>query len=184
MTFTMKIASVTMAVPLLVSITVARSCGGFRAAQLPIASVSVQKILSQADDAKAATAQLEKLRESKTAEIDKERQALDSMRRRIADPAVSADERQKLVTDALQQETKLQEATRQAQADIQELQGRLQGQMRDELARVVSALAGEKGFQYVFNQDGAMLVAPATTDLTKEVLARLNAFAAARPKGQ
>jgi Skp family chaperone for outer membrane proteins len=173
-----------MALPLLVSVTMARSCGLSRAVQLPIATVSVQKILSQADDAKAAAEQLEQLRKSKTSDIDKERQALDTMRRRIADPAVSPAERQRLVTDALQQETKLQEATRQAQADIQELQARLQGQMRDELGRVVSALAGERGIQYVFNQDGALLVAPATTDLTTDVLARLNASATARSKAQ
>src|SRR5205814_5417596 len=86
-----------------------RSCWSSRPSLLPIASVSVQKILTEADAGKAATEELEKARRVKTDDFNKKKAALDATRKQIADPAVNAVDRQQLVNRALRQEAELQE---------------------------------------------------------------------------
>jgi outer membrane protein len=149
---------------------------------LPIAYVSVQKILAEADDAKAAAKELETLRAARTQELNAKKQALDAKRLEIANSGgfFSRSKVPQLQDEAKRQETELQQATQKAQADMQELQKSVQERLRAELSTVLTAIATQRGFQYVLNQDAALVLAPSGVSLTDEVLAKMNAAAAQR----
>ena len=149
---------------------------------LPIAYVSVQRVLSEANDAKAAAKEIEALRDAKAKELTAKKQALDETRLQIANAGgyFSSSKRTALLEVARRQEAELQQATQQAQAEMQELGKKIQDRLRTELGSIVVALAKQRGFQYVLNQDSALLLAPTGVDLTMDVLAQLNAAAAQR----
>ena len=149
---------------------------------LPIAFISVQRILTEAEDAKAAAKELEALRLAKGQELTAKRQALEQTKLAIANAGgyFSASKREQLKATEKTQEADLQQATQLAQTDFQELQKKLQSELRTELNGIVTALATQRGFLYVLNQDAALVLAPTGADLTAEVLTRLDAAAAQR----
>lgn len=149
---------------------------------LPIAYVSVQRILTEADDAKAGAKELETLRTSRAQDLTAKRQALDATRLQIANAGgyFSSSRRAQLQETARRQEAELQQASQQAQADFTELQRQVQERIKEELGRTLTAIASQRGFAYVLNRDAAVLLAPTGADLTDEVLKRLNTLAAER----
>lgn len=149
---------------------------------VPIGYVSVQRILNESDDAKAAAKEFEALRNAKTQEIATKRKALDDTRLQIANAGgyFSGSKRAQLIEVGKRQEAELQQATQQAQTDFQELQRKVQDRLKSELASIVGTLAAQRGILYVLNQDAALLLAPSGMNLTEEVLARMNAAAAQR----
>lgn len=151
-------------------------------ARFPIAYVSVQRILGEADDAKAAAKELETLRAAKSKELAEKKQALDTTRLQIANAGgyFSSRRRAELVEVGRRQEAELQQATQQAQTEFQELGKKIQDRLRSELSTIVMTLARQRGYQYVLNQDTSVLVGPSGADLTSEVLAQLNANTAQR----
>jgi Skp family chaperone for outer membrane proteins len=152
-------------------------------AALPIAYISVQRILTEAEDAKAAAKELEALRAARTQDLNGRKQALDATRLQIANAGgiFSASKRAQLTELAKRQEAELQQATQQAQTDFVELQKKVQERLRSELTTIVTALTTQRGVQYVLNQDVALVLAPVTANWTDEVLQRLNA--ATRQRG-
>jgi outer membrane protein len=150
--------------------------------QFPIGFVSVQKVLSEAEDAKEAAKQIETLRQTKTAEIAARKQALDQTRLQLANAGgyFSSSRREQLKVQERRQEGELQQAQQQAQAELTELSRKVQESLRGELGKIVSAIASERGFVYVLNSDTSVLIGPTAADLTKEVLDRFNASAAQR----
>lgn len=150
--------------------------------RLPIAYVSMQRVLAEADAAKAATKELEALRAEKTKELSDKKQALDATRLQIANAGgyFSAGRRAELVELAKRQEAELQQATQQSQVEFQEHGRKLQDQLRGEINAIVLNMAKLRGFQYVLNQDTAVLLAPPGVDLTADVLAQLKTNAAQR----
>jgi Skp family chaperone for outer membrane proteins len=150
--------------------------------QFPIGYVSVQKVLSEAEDAKEAAKQIETLRQAKTVDLAARRQALDQTRLQIANAGgyFSSSRREQLKAQEKRQEAELQQAQQQAQTELTELGRKVQESLRGELGKIVTAIAAERGFSYVLSSDSAVLVAPSGTDLTKEVLDRFNASSAQR----
>ena len=92
----------------------------------------------------------------------------------------STSKRAHLKTQEGQQQNELQHATQQAQTDFQTLQRELQADLRREFSAIVADLAKAKGIQLVLNSDSAVVWASTGTDLTAEVLDRLNASAQKR----
>jgi Skp family chaperone for outer membrane proteins len=150
----------------------------------PIAYISMQRILTEAEEVKAATKELEALRAKRTQELSAMKQALDATRLELANAGgvFSRANRERLAETLKRQEADLQQATQKAQADVAELQKQLQEQLRVELNAIVLALAKERGIGYVLNQDAAVVLAPAAANWTDEVLEKLNAAAAKRQK--
>jgi len=144
---------------------------------LPIAYISVQKILAEADDAKAASKELETLRADRNRELTAKRQALDSTKLQLANAGgiFSGARRQQLTEQVKREEQELQQATLHAQTDFTDRQRKLQDRLRTELGTIVNAMAAQRGVQYVLNQDVAVVLAPAGANWTDEVLQRLNA---------
>jgi outer membrane protein len=151
-------------------------------ARLPIAFISVQKIISEAADAKAAAAELAALRTARTDELNAKKKVLDTTKIELANSGgfFSTVKRVQLQEQVRKQEAELQQANQQAQAEFQERQRTLQDTIRKELNDIVMAIATQRGFQYVLNQDGSVIVGPQAADLTAEVLQRLDAASAKR----
>lgn len=150
-------------------------------ARPPIAYISMQRILVESVDARTAAATLDALRAEKIQERDAKIKEIDATKLALANAGglFRATRRAELQQRLKAQEAALQQSNVQAQEDLRERQRALQASMRAELARVVSAIAVERGFQYVLNQD-AVVTAPAGADVTTDVLARMNDAAARR----
>lgn len=148
----------------------------------PVAFISIQKIMTEAADAKDAAKSIEALRQTKAQELNAKKQALEAAKLELANSGgfFRASRRQQLQTEVQQKEADLQHATQQAQADMQQLQQKVQTNLRNELGTIVTELAKARGIQYVLNQDTAIVLGPTGADLTAEVLERLNALAAER----
>ena len=149
---------------------------------LPIAYVSVQRILTEADEAKAAAKELEALRAAKAQELGVKKRALDDTKLQIVNAGgiFGASKRQQLTELAKRQESELQQATQQANNDFQELQKKVRERLTRELNVILKALSQQRGVLYVLNQDAAVVFAPTDADWTAEVLQRLNAATAAQ----
>jgi len=148
----------------------------------PIAYISVQKILTESTQAKAAAKQLEELRQSKSKELAAKQKALESTRLQLANAGgiFSASTRTKLQTQERQQLSELQKLTQDSQNEVQTLQRQLQADLRQEFTAIMRDVVGPRGIQIVLNAENAIVwVAPGTIDLTAQVLERLNASAAA-----
>jgi outer membrane protein len=154
-------------------------------AALPIGFVSLQRVLAEAADAKVAGQSLEAARQAKAQELNGQKQVLDAARLELANSGgfFKATRRQELFREVQQREADLKKATEQATTDIQQLQQKLQNDLRAEVNRVLKSIAERKGLQFVFNQDGALIMGPSGQDLTEDVLTQLNADAEKRSAG-
>jgi Skp family chaperone for outer membrane proteins len=157
-----------------VTTTVAQSPPGY-----PIAFISVQRILTEAADAKAATKELDTLRSSWTRELNAKKQAVAATRLQLANAGgvFSWSTRARLGETLKRQEADLQQATLKAQAEFAERQKQITERLRNELNLVVVGLARQRGVAYVLNQD-AVVLAPTRANWTDEVLEKLNTVSA------
>jgi len=146
----------------------------------PIAYISVQRILSEASDMKAAAKDLEALRTTRTQELNAKKKTLDATRLQLANAGgiFSWSKRARLVETLKRQEADLQQATQRSQADFAERQKQVNERLRGKLNTVVIALAKQRGVAYVLNYDTAVVLAPSAADWTDEVLHELNGVSA------
>src|SRR5262245_44909702 len=142
-----------VAAALLTGVILAPPAAAQTRAVFPVAYVSVQKVLSEADDAKEAAKQIDTLRQTKAAEINGRKQALDQTRLQIANAGgyFSSSRREQLKVQEKRQEAELQQAQQQAQSELTELARKVQESLRGELAKIVTTLATERGYAYVLN---------------------------------
>ena len=142
----------------------------------PIAYISVQRILAEAEDAKAGAKELDALRIRQAQTLTAKKQALDATKLQLANSGglFSASKRSQLAEQEKRQEADLQQASLQIQKDFAELQRQIQERILKELRLVVSALATERKVAYVLNQDAALVLAPSGANWTDDVLQRLN----------
>jgi Skp family chaperone for outer membrane proteins len=150
--------------------------------QFPIVYVSIQRILTESEDAKAAAKEIDELRTARQKELAAKKQALDATKLEAANSGgwFSRSRLAELTERAKAQEADLQLATQQAQTDLQDAQKKMQERLRADVNGVLTKLATERGVAYVLNQDTAIVLAPAAANLTDEVLTRMNAAFAAR----
>src|SRR5688500_5633025 len=111
----------------------------------PIAYVNMQRILTEAEAAKAAAKELEALRAAQTQELNTKKQAVDATRLELANAGgvFSGAKRARLAETLKRRKADLQQATRKAKDDSDELQKDLQKRLRTELSTVLVALAKE-----------------------------------------
>ena len=147
----------------------------------PIGYVSMQRVLSDATEAKAAAERLKTTQQQKSGELRAKQQALAETKRQLGEPA-GMFQGKRLREQEERQRTELEQATAQAQVDIQTLQAQVQGELRTRLKSVLEDLAKRHSLEIVLNQDTSVLWAAPALDLTSAVIERLNATApAARP---
>ena len=150
---------------------VAPTAPAFAQPRLPIAFISVQKIISEAEDAKAAAKELEALRNAKAQELTAKKKQLDATKLELANAGgfFSATKRAQLQEKVRKEESDLLQANQQAQVEFQERQRKLQDTLRVELTAIVTAIAAQRGIRYVLNHDAAVVLAPHSADLTGEL---------------
>jgi Skp family chaperone for outer membrane proteins len=146
-----------------------------------IGYVSMQQVLNDATEAKAAAERLKTTQQQKAGELRVKQQALAETRRQLGEPA-GMFQGKRLREQEERQRIELEQATAQAQLDLQALQTEVQAELRSRLRAVLAELAKRHGLEVVLNQDTAVLWAAPGLDLTSAVIERLNATApAARP---
>lgn len=179
----MKYAGIAAVLVFILSSPVAAGPGPEAVPRLPIAYLSVQRILTEAADAKAATARLEQLRQAKTREVTAKRQELESTQRQLLQSGgvFRGGQRARLKADEDRQRAELQKVTEQAQAEVQKLQRQLQDDLRQKMGAILADISKRRKMDLVLNQDAAIVWAVPGYDLTPEVLEKLNAIAAAKP---
>src|SRR6187397_54459 len=167
---------------LIVSGATVAPCAAQSRTPLPIGFVSLQRVLAEAADAKTAAQSLDTARQAKGQELNGQKQALEAAKLELANSGgfFKAARRQELQREVQQRENDLKKATEQAAGELQQLQQKLQNDLKVELNRVLKVIADRRGLQFVFNQDAAIVMAPVGQDLTAEVLAQLNAEAEKR----
>jgi Skp family chaperone for outer membrane proteins len=148
----------------------------------PIGYVSLQRVFTEAADAKSATQQIEAARQAKAQELNGMKQALDATKLELANSGgfFRAARRTELQREVQQREDELKKASEAAAADLKKLQDQLQADLQKELDGVLKSIAERRGLLYVLNQDAAIVMAPSGADLTAEVLEQLQATAAGR----
>jgi len=155
-------------------------------AVLPIGIISLQKIGNESPQAKDAAKRLETLRQAKAKEVGAKQQALEATRLQIANAGgiFRASKRAALVAEATRQEAELQRTTQQAQIDFQNLQREVQADLRREIGDIVTEIAKRRGMQFVLNEETSVVLAPTGSNLTAEVLERLNAASAQKAQAK
>jgi outer membrane protein len=148
----------------------------------PIAYLSVQRIMNESIDAKAGAKRLEELRQTRAKEIGNKQKALEATRLELANAGgiLAGSRRVRLSAQESQQQKELQELSQQSQNDYINAQRTLQADLRRELNATVGEIAKRKAIRLVLNEDSAVVWASIGTDLTNEVLERLNAAAQKR----
>jgi Skp family chaperone for outer membrane proteins len=149
---------------------------------VPIAYISLQKIGAESVRAKEAAKQMEALRLAKTQDVAAKQKALETTRGELANSGglLAASRRATLKAQESRQLAELQQATQQGQGELQNLQRQLHDDLRGEMNDVVADIAKRRAFQFILNSDTAIVWAPPGSDLTTEVLERLNAAATSR----
>ena len=158
--------------------------GAQQRGQFPIAYVSMQRLLTESDDAKAIAKEIETLRDNRTRELNAKKQALEATKLEAANTGgiFTRSRHAELVEQVKREEGELQLAQQHAQAEMQALQRNAQERLRGELNTLLTKIAIERGVAYVLSQDTAIVLAPSGANLTDDVLNRMNAAYAQRQK--
>jgi Skp family chaperone for outer membrane proteins len=141
-----------------------------------IAYISLQRVLAEAADAKAAAKQLEETRRAKAQDVQAKQKALEATRLELANAGglFSGRRRAELQEKEKRQAAELQQGMQQAQTDLQKLQTDLQNKLRSDMQAIVESLSKARGIRLVLNTDTAVVWASGGIDLTQEVLKSLN----------
>jgi outer membrane protein len=142
-----------------------------------IAYVSAQRILSESTEAKAANTRLETARRTKGAELAAKQQALEATHLQLVQLGgfFNASKRARVQAEEERLRADLKRSTEQAQGDFQALQRQAQADIIKDLNAVVATFAKDRRLRLVLNADNAVIWAAPGTDMTAEVLAKLNA---------
>jgi outer membrane protein len=149
---------------------------GVARAEQKIAYVDLQRALTEVDEGKSAKSKLK-------AEFDKRQKELDSEQQALKQDKEDLDKRQMAMTEdartAKQQElmSKLQEV----QQHYVKMQGELTDQERQmtqaifaKMQSIIGAIAQNEGVTFVFDKSAGLVYAPASLDLTNELIRRYN----------
>jgi outer membrane protein len=161
-----------------------------------IAFVVLQRVVTESNDGKQASAKVQALQQKKVAELNEKQKALQGLQEKLekSGAVMSEAARGELQKQVERAQVDLQRATQDAQAEVQELQQQLQEDFQRRIAPIIEAVGKEKGLHYIFNgPDSGLVWADASLDITAEVVKKFDAAvkapaaapaAAAKPPGQ
>jgi Skp family chaperone for outer membrane proteins len=124
-----------------------------------IATLSVQRLISESAAGRAANQQLQALAQKMSTDVSAKQKELQGA------PSAGGDNRQ----------AELQRFVQQSQAEYANAQRQLQNEFREKLNPIVASVAASHGVDLVLNGDTAVVWAAPSLDLTSAVLARLGA---------
>ena len=156
------------AIVIVLAATHARSAGP------TVIIVSLQRIATQSNAGKRASQQLETLRQERARELQAKQKELEDVVRQLAKGAMPQADRERLSQDESRRRAELQQLTAQAQTEFQTTQARVNAEVRSQLTPILADIAKRSGVDAIFNSD-TIAWAAAGTDMTNEVVQRLNA---------
>jgi len=132
-------------------------------AEVKIAYVNFQKALGELDEAKAARARLESLKDQKQKDLDK---AQDGLKHDQETFQKKAEDLQKRIID-------LQQNFEKGRQELAQKEGDEFGPILQKMRNVVAAIAQKEGFTMVFEVNG-IAYAPDSLDLTNQLIRTYN----------
>jgi Skp family chaperone for outer membrane proteins len=156
-------------------VAIGRQAGVARTA-LPLAYISMPRILSESEQEKATAGRLTEMQQQKTLQIAAIQREYEATRRQLAQlqGGLSSSAKQaQLEHDEQRLRADIERATAQAQTDLQALQRQVQTDLRARVMPIVESVAKSRGVQLILHEEAAVLWATPGLDLTNEVLGRL-----------
>jgi len=147
-------------------------------ADLKIGYVDLQRALNEVEEGKAAKAQLKKDFEEKQKRLDKEQEDLKRMRAELDKQAVvMAEEARKEKQGEFERKfMEVQGLFAQLQKELSERERDVTRGIFDRMGVLIREIAEAEGFTMVFEKnDAGLLFAPASLDLTNELIRKYNA---------
>ncbi len=156
----------------------------FASAQAPTAGapvptkvgvIDVQSAIVATSDGKKAAADLQAKFVPKKNELDKKQSDIAALQASLAKANVMSDEaKQKVMRDIDKKTTDLKRDTEDANAELEQEQGRIMNDLGGKLMSVLNKYASDNGFALVLdisNQQSGVLFASNTIDVTREIIA-------------
>ncbi len=149
-----------------------------RNADLKIGYVDLRRAVSEVEDGKAAKAQLKKDFDVKQKALDDMQAELKKMKEELDKQAVvmSEEAKREKQTDLDRKFMEMQNRAMQMQSELSGREQELMRKIFDKMSQVVREIAEAENFTYVFEKnDAGILHAPASNDLTNELVRKYNA---------
>lgn len=146
-------------------------------AALRIAVINVQRVASESQLGKAATARVKALNQEKVASLNQMNTELQADQQKLSTqgPLLADAARRELQRSIEERQKKFQRAQQDAQDDVQQLQQELQATFEGKLAPVIKAIAQEQKISLIFRvEDGGLVYWDRALDLTDEVVKRID----------
>jgi outer membrane protein len=147
------------------------------AAELKLAYVDLQRAFAEVEEGKAAKARLEQMRDAKQKEIDKEQEVLrkekETFEKQIATMTEAA--RTEKGTALQKKLYDLQQKFEKGRADLAQNERETLAGILGKMQPIIQSIAQRDGFTMVFEKtDSGLLYAPASLDLTNELIRIFN----------
>jgi outer membrane protein len=149
-----------------------------RAAETKIGYFNLQNAVMEVEDGKAAREKLKK-------EFDQKQKTLDDKQNELKKMKEDLEKQVVLMSDEAKREkgmeferkvNDMQQLYMQMQKDLQERERDMMKVIVDKMEGVIKEIAKDEGYAYVFEQQNAgLMVAPASADMTQELVRRYNA---------
>jgi Skp family chaperone for outer membrane proteins len=147
-----------------------------------VAFLYIQRVLEQSAEGKAATAKIGALQQKKLTELGERNKALEAAQQKVNSPSLSDDARAQAQKEVDKLQVEIQRAQQDAQAELDELRGRLNADFETKLGPIIQQLVAEKGVEILFSRENAgMLWSEPGLDLTGDVIKRFDAAMAKAP---
>lgn len=147
-------------------------------AQAKVAVIDVDRLVSESPKGKAGRAEMEKLRDSKRAELEGQRQELVDLRKRIEDGRLSlaADKLQEMQEELESKAVALKRLEDDANREIQRKGEKLMAEIEKEILPLIQQTGKDQGYSVIFNKyQSGLLYADPAVDITQSVIDAMTA---------
>jgi outer membrane protein len=140
------------------------------------AFINTQRIATDSNEGKAATARLKALNDKKVVELNDKQKQLQAQTQKLESggTVLSDAARGQLEKDIEKLNVEIQRFTQDAQAEVQELNNQLQADFERKLRPVIAAVSAEKGLLMVFGPESGIVWADGALDITADVIKRFD----------
>lgn len=144
-----------------------------------VAYVSSQRVLNEVAVARTELAKVQALQAQKNSELRAKQQAIDALRKQIAD-ASDAATRAQLMKQEDEHRQELQRSAQQAQTELQQLQREIQVSLQTKVKAATEELSKTQNLKIVLNSDTTVVWAAPGFDVTNQLIDKMNAQPATR----
>ena len=154
------------------------------AEDLKLGYVDLQRALNETEDGRKAKANLKKVFDAKQKELDEQQEVLkkdieDLNKKRTLLPAEKVREKEAELQDRMQ---KVQQTYMRHQQDLSSKEQEATAKIFERMSKIIAKIAGAENFTMVLDrQQGGVVFAKPSLDLTNEVIRRYNAGEGATP---